>query len=159
MQMMHSLSAVVARVDDSPIATLRDPFASRDLGGEQQRLAEQVGRETRRVERGDVFLGNDKHVQGGLRIDVAKGQQALAIVDYIGRNGARDDPAKKAIGVAHPTRLTASGRQTSGTSRHDMEALQASADLGIERFPSQEAAWIPSRCVPSVPCGRASTRR
>ena len=130
MQVLHRLAAVVTGVDHRPVATLRDAFLPGDLGGEEQRLAEQPATPvTRCVERGDVLSGNDKDVQRGLGIDVAEGQEALAIVDEVGRNRARGDLAKQAVGVAHATRLTPTGRRTSTSSPNDMEVLHSRTHL------------------------------
>lgn len=130
MQVMHRLATVVTRVDHRPVATLRDAFLPGDLGDEEQRLPEQpVTPVTRGIERSDVLSRNDKDVQRGLGIDVPEGQEALALVDEVGRNRAGGDLAEQAGGVAHATRLTPTGRSTSTTSPSDMEVLHSRTHL------------------------------
>ena len=130
MQVVHRLATVVTGVDHGPVATLRDAFLPGDLGHEEQRLPEQpVTPVTRGIERSDVLSRNNKDVQRGLWIDVPEGQEALALVDEVGRNRAGGDLAKQAVGVAHAMRLTAASRRTSTPSPNDMEVLHSRTHL------------------------------
>jgi hypothetical protein len=53
-------------------------------------------------ESGDVALGDDQHMRGGLRIDVFKREHVRVFVNFLGGNLAPDNPAEKAIaGVRH----------------------------------------------------------
>jgi hypothetical protein len=53
------------------------------------------------LQSGEMFLGDDENVCGGLRIDIFEGENVIVFVNFLGRNLAADDAAEKAIGIRH----------------------------------------------------------
>lgn len=90
------LSGVRAGVEDQPEVTVRvfcgEAASGRDKFGEKRGVAG--------GELGDVGvflgLGNDEEVNGGLRCDVAEGDEALGFEHDVRRDFAVDDSAKDA---------------------------------------------------------------
>jgi len=121
-QVMHGLPPVVARVDHCPVATVRDALASGDLGGEKQRLPQEVTvRVTDGIEGRHVLPRDDQDMQWRLGTNVPKRDEAFALVDEIGRNRAAGNLAEQTIGIAHIARLTRTRPDTNTSSLSDME--------------------------------------
>jgi hypothetical protein len=96
-EMVDGLSAFFAGVDDDAVTTVQFPSAG-DVCGNGQQMAEQwsvFGCGLRLG--GDVLLGNDEQVGGGLRIDVGKADAEVILIHAIGRDFTFYDLAKKTV--------------------------------------------------------------
>ena len=91
MQMRHTLTPLLAAVDDHAIA-LRQAQLAGDFSRHQELMPDErlmfVGE---LVERGDFFARNDEHVRWRLRVHVAKGEAEVVLIDDVGFDLAVDD--------------------------------------------------------------------
>ena len=102
MQVEDRLACASPCVDHGAIAALGEPLIVGDSRSHPQKMAEQrFVLLSGFVERFQVFPWNDEHMNGSLRIDVAKGYAALVLVDGVGRNLTREDATEK---TAHTKR-------------------------------------------------------
>ena len=91
-----------ARIDYCAIAALREPLLVGDARGDSEQVAERCFISLRSfVQRFHVIARDNEHVHGGLRIDVTKSEAPLILVNAVGGNLARDDPAKEASLFRH----------------------------------------------------------
>ncbi len=111
MEMEHRLAGASAVVRHDPevgeAALLRD---RRSAGRERAEKRLVVRRDVRQLR--DVFLGDDEHVRRRLGGDVLEREEALVLVDLLGRNLPGDDPTEKAVRQAgsYVTRRTEAPR-------------------------------------------------
>jgi hypothetical protein len=92
MEMIDRLAAVSAIVDDDAVAAAQVQLFGQ-VADHQQQVRQQVGiLIADRLERGDLFFGNDEDVRGCLRRHVVEGEAAIVFVDDFGRNFFVDDP-------------------------------------------------------------------
>ena len=81
MEVVDSLTAVMAGVHDQPVAMVEMVISSHGAClGEQGAKQRGVFRQRVRV-RGDVALRDDQHVHGSLRIDVCKGDDVRSLME------------------------------------------------------------------------------
>ena len=99
MEMVDSLATMLSGIDHSPIPVL-EAFRPSDFGCGPMQIPDQgivllacVG------DGSNVLAGNDKDVNGGLRIDVGEGIALVILIDGLGGDASIDDPAEDA---AHP---------------------------------------------------------
>ncbi len=94
-QMRHGLPAMLARVDNHPIAARRDPFPRCDTCRDDEQMPEQCL--VCRVACGEARDRLDRHDEQMYRRgrrDVAEGDAAVIAIDDITGNFTRDDAAK-----------------------------------------------------------------
>jgi len=96
MEMVDSLATMLPGIDHSPIPVL-EAFRSSDFGCGPMQMPDQgivlfacVG------DGSNVLAGNDKDVNGGLRIDVGEGIALVILIDGLGGDASIDDSAKDA---------------------------------------------------------------
>ena len=100
--MKDGLTYACARVDNCAIAALGEPLLVGNARGDPQEMAERSFVSLRSfVEGFHVIARENEHMHGRLRIDVAKGDRALILVDNVCGNLARDDSAKEALLFRH----------------------------------------------------------
>ena len=91
MEMENGLSGAGANVEDGAV-TLLDVALAGDCGCGQVTAANHFGVfGLRFFQSGEMFLGDDEHVRGRARMDVAKGRDALVPIDDGRRQLALDD--------------------------------------------------------------------
>ena len=104
MHVMDFLPPLGARVGDHPKTTLGVrpcAFLHRELGREHQQTPQQAGMFWSHMGHGhNVLLGDDEEMNGRPRVDVVKREQFVVFVNFTGRDLARHDFAKNAVGVA-----------------------------------------------------------
>ena len=100
MQVWHGFAAVRAVVDDETVAGFIEAKMGGDFGGFEQEMTEEFL--VTRLRLGDArnrFLRDDDDVHGGLRIDVAEGENGVVFKNDGGGNFAPGDFFKQ--GFAH----------------------------------------------------------
>ena len=90
--MRHGLAGIAAMVDHDPVAGFKDTQLSRHLLGGEQELPKQgfVGRNGFADSSNDP-LGDDEHVNGGLRCNVMEGNPEVGFRHDLSGNLSRDD--------------------------------------------------------------------
>ena len=84
MEMVDGLATVRAGVHDEPVAAV-EVMRAGDVAGLRQQPAQQPGVLRQCVGMGgDVTLGNDEYVRGGLRVDVGEGEHVFGLVKALG---------------------------------------------------------------------------
>ena len=97
-EMVDGLAAVRAGVDDETVPVVEVLLAS-NVTGRGEQVAEQGGVLGQGFGvRRDVALGDDEHVDGGLRMNVGEGQGVGRFVEARDRDGAANDLAEQAVG-------------------------------------------------------------
>ena len=95
MQVIDRLPRVFAAVDYHAIASLDEAQLSGHIADGQQEVAHQSSvLIDQGFDRCDRLLGDQKHMDGCLRVDVVKGQAAIVFVDDLGWNFVIDDSLK-----------------------------------------------------------------
>src|SRR3954470_6950956 len=128
-QVVDRLAGLRPGVGDHAVARLDPAVADQPLLQRHRvrgpgQLAEQLGVGGRQgAQVAVVLLGDDQHVRGGLRVDVAECQCAVGLPDDVGRDLTAHHPAEQA--VARPL-------------SHGLD-------------PSQRTARLPARMTPSLP--------
>ena len=98
MQVEHGLSGSGADVEDGAVSLL-DVSLARDFGGGEMAASDELGVFSLGfLKPSEVFLGNHKHMRGGLRIDVLEGKNVFILVDFLRGNLAAQDAAEQAVG-------------------------------------------------------------
>jgi hypothetical protein len=92
-EVVDALSSVRALVDDEPIAVRQTQPLGDGLRGVQDVSVVTVVREI--GEPRDLLAGDDEHVDGGLRVNVAKGDDVLVLVNDVGRDLPLNDPCEQ----------------------------------------------------------------
>ena len=93
MQVEDRLAAAPPDVDEHPVVL--EPCLARGSGDEVEHPLGLVGRELRDVpERPDVTLGENEQVRLRLRVDVADGDEAIALGDVL---ALANEPAEEAV--------------------------------------------------------------
>ena len=90
------LPRLTIRIEDGPVPTFVIPVILCDRRREPTHRPNQrvvLGRQI--VQRGDVGVGDDQHVERRLRADVAKGDEGVVPVDDGGGDLTRDDLAEE----------------------------------------------------------------
>jgi len=96
MEVVDGLSAVGAGVEDDAVA-VGEVLLAGDLGGGGEEVAEEGGVGWNSVgERGDVALGDDEDVDGGLGVDVGEGEGEVVLVEAGDGDGGGGDLAEEA---------------------------------------------------------------
>jgi hypothetical protein len=96
-EVKDGLPGAGADVENSAISMLDIALAS-DLRRGQMASADNLGvGDFGFFQPGEMSLRNDESVCGRLRTDVLEGIDVLILVDFLGRNFARDDAAEKAV--------------------------------------------------------------
>jgi hypothetical protein len=98
MQMMDRLSAIVARIHNDPVASIKVQGTRNICRSRHQQAQQRSILSNALCQRGNMLFGNDQQMRRSLRVDVRKYDAALILVDSVGWDGARDDLAKQAIG-------------------------------------------------------------
>src|SRR4249920_2839343 len=99
MDVEDRLSGVGVGVEDGAEAPLSKSFFARDFSGPSHHLADdRIVLDLEVQERGDVALGHDEDVRGGLRVDVVEREDAVVLVDNRSRDLAVDYLAEEAHG-------------------------------------------------------------
>jgi hypothetical protein len=101
MEVVDGLSAVGAGVEDDAVAASvlanAEVLLAGDLGGGGEEVAEEGGVGWNSVgERGDVALGDDEDVDGGLGVDVGEGEGEVVLVEAGDGDGGGGDLAEEA---------------------------------------------------------------
>ena len=94
-RVIDRLPGVTARIKDNAVARLRNALSERDFVRACGYFGQQLcitGRQARQVT--VVRLGNDQHMNWGLRIDVAKCKRAFCFKQTLSRNLASHDSAE-----------------------------------------------------------------
>lgn len=100
-KMEHRLSGAGADVENGAVSMLNVALAG-DLGGGEVAAADDFGvGGLGLLQSGEMFLGDDENVGGGLRVDVFEGEDVVVLVDFFGGNFAAEDAAEKAIRLRH----------------------------------------------------------
>lgn len=101
MKMEYRLAGVGANIPDQAVAAVGETLLSRDgVGGCYERVQHIAISCLRRGDIPDVGAGDDERMGWGARIDIAKGDHALVLINASAGNLARDDAAEKAGRVA-----------------------------------------------------------
>lgn len=92
MQMEYRLQSVGPVIDEHTITIIGESLETGDFGGGKHEMTEQVlvgvlGE----GHHGDATPGDDQKVDGGLGVNVTKGEHVLVLVDHIGGDLARED--------------------------------------------------------------------
>ena len=106
MEVRHRLPGMTADVRDQT-PSLAQAFSLRDPGRETEQFPQQraMFRSDLRGRGRHVLLGDQEHVRGRLRIDVAKREHAIGLVQAIARRGARRHATEQAF---HSIRIASS---------------------------------------------------
>lgn len=92
MQMRDGFTGVRAIVDDEPIAAVFQAQFRGDLPSLEHQIAQDFFILWTRVgNAGDMFLWDNEHMRGRVRLDVAKGQHEVVFIDNVRGNLAGDD--------------------------------------------------------------------
>jgi hypothetical protein len=94
-RVIDRLPSVTARIKDNAVTRLRNALSERDFVGLCGYFCQQLGVsgcQARQVR--IVRLGNDQHMNWGLRIDVAKCKRAFCFKHTFSRNLASHDSAE-----------------------------------------------------------------
>jgi len=98
-EVVDGLAAIVAGVDDQAVA-VGEGVGAGEIGGDGGEMAEEGSVVRGGVgERGEVLLGDDEDVSGGLRVDVGEGEGEVVLVEAGGGDGAGDDLAEEAVWI------------------------------------------------------------
>ena len=96
MQMKHGLPGALLAVHNQSIAALINALIDGDLGGRLEQPRDFGGMGFSHVVDGrNVRSRHDQHVHGGLRMNVAKRDDAIVLVEKVGVHLALNDAAKK----------------------------------------------------------------
>ena len=86
--MKHRLSRPRSDVEHGAVS-LFDVALARNLGGGQVAAAYRFSVSSLRLfQSSEMFLRDDQHVRGRLRIDVFKGEDVIVLLDFLGGNFA-----------------------------------------------------------------------
>lgn len=97
----YGLARPAPVVDDHPVALCVETFFIGDLLGCKKEMADKLTVSFgHAVNFGDMFLGYDEGMDGGLGVRVLEGDHHFVLKDDLGRDFFIDDLAKDAIGVA-----------------------------------------------------------
>lgn len=100
-KVMHRLQGIRPVVHDQTVSAIRYAFPRRDPSGGQHQIRRQALIFFRQLsDIGHVFARNDQHVYRRLRLDVAKGHNAVILIDDIGRNLPQRYTAEQTVGHA-----------------------------------------------------------
>lgn len=90
-QVKHSLTTVIAGVDDGAVAIVQAQLSG-DNGDHLQQMSAEFGVGGGEFsQRGDGLFGNEQNMHGRLWTDVVEGHAVLIFVDDAGRDFAVDD--------------------------------------------------------------------
>lgn len=94
MQVKNRLAGSGAYVQHRAV-TIFDRPLPRNVSGDQVTASKQFGVFCRSVfQAGDVFLRDNQHVGGALRVQILKGKRVLVFENFLGWHFAANDPAK-----------------------------------------------------------------
>lgn len=97
MEVLDGLPAVDTGVEDESVA-IREALLHGDLRGGGDKLTQHGGVLGERVSGGgEVCLGDDEDVLGGLRVDVREREDGVVLVEAIDGDGAGCDLAEEAV--------------------------------------------------------------
>jgi hypothetical protein len=102
-QMKHGLPRSWTHVKHGPVSLFDIPLA-RNLSRCEVAAANHFRVVSLRfLQSCKMFLGDDQHMRGSLRVDVFKGEHVLVFVNFLGGNLAAENAAEKAVarGVGH----------------------------------------------------------
>jgi len=96
MKVGHCLASVVAMIDDEPVSGASDAKFFPETGRDDEEMTEELLVSWLDVRyAGDWLDRHDEQMHGRLRLNIPEGEAILITVDDIGRDFARDDPAKE----------------------------------------------------------------
>jgi len=102
MQVVDSLTAIRAGVDDDPVAAV-EPRAACNLGRLRYQMPQQHGVLCLSMGlRCNVFPGNDQQMRRRLRIDVREAQAKLILIHPLRRNRPGNNFAEQTVRVHRP---------------------------------------------------------
>src|ERR1700683_4045871 len=102
-QEKHRLPRPRTHVQHGPVSFFDVPLA-RNLSRRQVTAADHFGVFSLRLfQSSKMFLGDDQHMCGSLRVDIFEGQHVLALVNFLRGNFAAENAAEQAVagGVGH----------------------------------------------------------
>ena len=121
MQVEHRLPGAGTNVEDSAVSLL-DVALARDLRGRKMAASNHFGVGCLSLfQSGKMFLGNDEHVRGSLRLDVFEREDMFILVNFFRWNLAADHAAEKAIGSSVCHGLLSFYRAASPVKGHRVE--------------------------------------
>jgi hypothetical protein len=101
-QVKDGLARARARIYHGAVTALGESLFVGDAGGDAQQVSERSLIFLRSiVKRVDVLARDDQHMNGRLRVEIAKGDAQFVLVDDIGGKLARDDSTEKAALFRH----------------------------------------------------------
>lgn len=155
--MRNGLLRIHTVINDAPISCLVDAFLGRNTRDRVRQLPHEFGLLAGRLsESTEMFAGNDQYVHRSLRVDIAKGDCGVILIDDIGAHLTQRYAAKEAvthaISIGRTSRIQCESRSRSraptDTPRRLGSLTSPTSEIRSIRAPSSLAAIARRKSAP-----------